>query len=106
MTFERRAACLLNGWRDTSLCGQAASAAITLWWRRCSGLFLAVSVSLATRASRLMSGGVIPARTGENVVTVVRMHPVMIRIESFRATSSFLVWVMRHQTGEAYSAAL
>ena len=37
---------------------------------------------------------------------VGRMHPEMIRIESFSATSSFLVWVLRHQTGEAYSAAL
>ena len=44
------------------------------------GLFLAVSVSLATRASRLMSGGVIPASTGKNVVSVGRMHPEMIRI--------------------------
>ena len=70
------------------------------------GVDLAVSVSLATRASRLMSGGVIPASTGKNVVSVGRMHPEMTRIESFSATSSFLVWVLRHQTGEAYSAAL
>ena len=70
----------------------AASAAITLWWRRCSQLFLAVAVIFATRASRLMSGGVNPAITGKNVVSVGRMHPVMIRIESFSATSSFLVW--------------
>ena len=62
--------------------------------------------SFATRASRLMTGGMIPASTGNNVVSVGRMHPEMIRIESFSATSSFLVWVLRHQTGEAYSAAL
>ena len=85
---------------------QAESAAITLWWRRCSELFLAFAVSFATRASRLMSAGVIPASTGKNVVSVGRMHPVMIHIESCSATPSFLVCVLRHQTGEAYSAAL
>ena len=53
---------------------------------------MAVTVSFATRASRLMSGGVIPASTGRNVVSVGRMHPVVIRIVSFSATSSFLVW--------------
>ena len=53
---------------------------------------MAVTVSFATRASRLMSGGVIPASTGRNVVSVGRMHPEVIRIVSFSATSSFLVW--------------
>ena len=67
---------------------------------------MAVTASFATRASRLMSGGVIPASTGGNVVSVGRMHPVIIRIVSFRATPSFLVWVLRHQAGDAYSAAL
>ena len=67
---------------------------------------MAVAVILATHASRLMSGGVIPASTGRNVVSVGRMHPVIIRIVSFSATSSFLVWVLRHQAGDAYSAAL
>ena len=69
-------------------------------------MFLAVAVSFATRASRLMSGGVIPVSTGRNVVSVGRMHPVIIRIVSFSAPSSFLVWVLRHQAGDAYSAAL
>ncbi len=69
-------------------------------------MFLAVAVILATHASRLMSGGVIPASTGRNVVSVGLMHPVIIRIVSFSATSSFLVWVLRHQAGDAYSAAL
>ena len=54
----------------------------------------------------LMSGGVIPASTGRNVVSVGLMHPVIIRIVSFSATSSFLVLVLRHQAGDAYSAAL
>ena len=53
-----------------------------------------------------MSGGVIPASTGRNVVSVGLMHPVIIRIVSFSAMSSFLVWVLRHQAGDAYSAAL
>ena len=69
-------------------------------------LFLAVTASFATRASRLMSGGVIPASTGRNVVSVGCMHPVIIHIVSFSATSRFLVWVLRHQAGDAYSAAL
>ena len=70
------------------------------------GVVLGGLSNLATRASRMMSGGEIPASTGKNVVSVGRMHPEMIRIESFSATSSFLVWVLPHQTGEAYSAAL
>ena len=41
-------------------------------------LFLAVAVSFATRASRLMSGGVIPVSSGKNVVSVGRMHPVQL----------------------------
>ena len=84
----------------------AASGAVTLWWSRCSELFLAVTVSFATCSSCLMSGGMIPASTGKNMVSVGRMHPVIIRILSFSATSSFLVWVLRHQSGDAYSAAL
>ena len=32
--------------------------------------------------------------------------PVIIIIVSFSATSSFLAWVLRHQAGDAYSAAL
>ena len=71
-------------------------------------LFLTVAVSFATRASRLTSRGSIPASTDRDVVSVGRMHPVIIRIVSFSATSNFLVWVhvLRHQTGDAYSAAL
>ena len=79
--------------------------AVTLWGSRWSELFLAVTVRFATRASRLMSGGVIPASTGRNVVFFGRMHPVIIRIVSFSATFSFLVWVLRHQAGDANSAA-
>ena len=69
-------------------------------------MFLAVEVIFATHASRLMSGGVIPAIIGRNVVSVGRIHPVIIRIVSFNATSSFLVWVLRRQAGGTYSAAL
>ena len=106
LSLESRTACLLNGRHDTSLFGQAASPAVTLWWSRLSELFLGVTVIFATRASRLMSGGVIPATTGRNVVSVGRMHPVIIRIVSYSATSSFLVLVLRHQAGDACSAAL
>ena len=41
--------------------------------------FLAVTVTFGTRSSRLMSGGVIPAGTGRNVVSVGCMHPLIIR---------------------------
>ena len=44
----------------------------------------------------------IPASTGRNVVSVGIMHPVIIRIVSFSATSSFLVWVLRHQAGTVH----
>ena len=50
--------------------------------------------------------GVIPASTGRNVVSVGRMHPVIIRIVSFSAAPSFLVWALRHKAGDANSAAL
>ena len=59
-----------------------------------------------TRASCLMSGGAIPASICRNVVSVGLMHPVIIRIVSFSTMSSFVVWVLRHQPGDAYSAAL
>ena len=60
----------------------------------------------ATRASRLMSGGMIPASTGRKVVSVGRMHPVIIRIQCNVQLSTILVWVLQHQAGDAYSAAL
>ena len=106
LSSERRAVCLLNGRRDTIICWQDGTAAISLWWRRWSELFLVAAVIFATRASRLMSGGVIPASTGMDMVSVGCTHPVIIRIVSFSATSSFLVWVLRHQTDDANSAAL
>ena len=40
-------------------------------------------VIFATLSSRMMSGGVIPASTDRTVVSVGRMHPVIIRIVSF-----------------------
>ena len=68
--------------------GRLHRRSLPMWWRRWSGLFLAVAFIIATRASRLMSGGMIPASTGRNVVSVGRMHPVIISIVSF----SCLVW--------------
>ena len=59
------------------------------------GLSIAIFVRRATCDSRRMSGGTIPARTGRNVVSVGRIQPVMIRIESYRPTSSFPVWALR-----------
>ena len=37
------------------------------------------------RHTCLMPGGAIPASTGRNVVSVGRMHPVIIRLVSFSA---------------------
>ena len=51
-------------------------------------------------------GGGIPANTGRHSVGVGWRHPVMMRIVSLRATSNFLVCLLRHQAGTAYSAAL
>ena len=68
LALEKRAACLVNGRQDTSLCGQASPWAHVL---------------------HALPSGAIPASTGRNVVSVGRTHPVIIRIVSFSATSSF-----------------
>ena len=52
----------------------------------------------------LMSGGGMPARTGSIWTGVGFIAPEMVRRASFSATSSFLVWRLWHQAGEAYSA--
>jgi len=44
--------------------------------------------------------------TGKSSLRVGFRHPEMMRNVSFNATSSFLVWVLLHQAGAAYSAAL
>ena len=58
------------------------------------------------RFSRRSIGGAIPARTGRRYVGVGRRHPVMRRRVSFKAQSSFLVWVLLHHAFAAYSAVL
>ena len=51
-------------------------------------------------------GGGIPARTGRHLVGVGWRHPVMIRMVLLRATSNFLVCLLRHKAGAVYPAAL
>ena len=50
--------------------------------------------------------GGMPESTGKSSLHVGFRHPEMMRIASFNATSSFLVWVLWHQAGAAYSTAL
>lgn len=76
------------------------------WWRRWCWSLMAAVIRLIVRESRRMSGGAMPDRMGRNKFSVGRMQPVMMRIVSFRLTSSFFVWALRHHTGDAYSAAL
>ena len=45
---------------------------------------LVAVVNLAICATRLISGGVIPASTGRNIVSVYLIHPVIICNKSFR----------------------
>ena len=61
------------------------------------------SVRLAT--ALLMSDGEIPASMGRLLVLVGFRQPVIIRQVSISVVFSFLVWVERSHTGQAYSAA-
>ena len=91
-SVSRRAACRENGLRDLSRWALVFVAADeTRQWRRWCWFSVAAVVRLITRESRRMSEGVMPARTGRNVVSVGRMQPVMMRIVSFRLMSSFFV---------------
>ena len=63
----------------------------------------ALSVRLAT--ALLMSDGEIPASMGRLLVLVGFRQSVIIRQVSFSVAFSFLVWVERSHTGQAYSAA-
>jgi len=51
-------------------------------------------------------GGAMPSKIGNSPGEVGRKRPVIRRSLSCSARSSFLLWELRHQTGEAYSAAL
>ena len=58
--------------------------------------------SLCTR----VAGAAMPESTGRNSVGVGLRQPMMILRVSLSAVSTFFVCVLRHQTGEAYSAVL
>ena len=62
------------------------------------------NLALSSTIRRL--GGGIPASTGKHPVGVGWRHPVLIRMVSLRATSNFLICLLRHQAGATYSAAL
>jgi len=64
------------------------------------------SASLKVECSLRRWAGGIPVSTGKSSLRVGFRHPEMMRIVSFNAASSFLVWVLRQQVGAAYSAAL
>jgi len=64
------------------------------------------SASLKVESSLRRWAGEITESNGESSLRFGFRHPDMMRNVSFNATSSFLVWVLRHQAGAAYSAAL
>jgi len=64
------------------------------------------SASLKVECSLRRWAGGMPVSTGKNSLRVGFRPPEMMCIVSFNAASSFLVWVLRHQAGAAYSAAL
>ena len=98
----------MKGRRDSSRClGKELSGVEGM--RECKGwcleaITLLTNLEVSSTLSRL--GGGIPASTGRHSIGVGWRHPVMIRIVSLRATSNFLVCLLRHQAGAAYSAAL
>ena len=51
-------------------------------------------------------GGATPDSTGRKAIGVDCRHLVIICMMSYKATSSFVVCVLLHHTGAAYSAAL
>ena len=73
-------------------------------WRRWDSLISALRARASVAASRLISAGAIPARTGSWLVGVARRHPETVRSAVLRAASSFLAWGLRLQTGAQYSA--
>jgi len=74
--------------------------------RGCLFLNAAWHPSLHVSCSLRRFGGAMPARISNSPVGVGRKHPVIRRSVSFSATSRFLLWQQRHQTGAAYTAAL
>jgi len=64
------------------------------------------SASLKVEYSLRRWAGGMPESTGKCSLRVGFRHPEMMRNVSLNATSRFLVWVLRHQAGAAYSAAL
>ena len=86
---------------DLSLVGTVGPC--NIWWRGWSGFF-ALVCRFTQRLFLLMLGGGIPERQGKRLSGVVRRQPVMVRIASFKGTSTLCVCVLRHQAGALYSA--
>ena len=80
-----------------------------LWkrlWRGWLVFSCAWRASLNVECSLRRWAGEMPESTGKNSLRVGFRDPEMLRNVSFNATSSFFVWVLRHQAGAACSAAL
>ena len=107
----------------TISCGGTEDTSWWAWWvsgRRDLSLFRWVEFSMAScsrwscwharrpntrvAASRLRTGGAISASTGSWSTWVGRKHPVMVRREALRPTSTKRVWLLLHHTGAHYSA--
>jgi len=80
-----------------------------LWTRVRRGWLVFISAwcaSLKVKCSLRRWASGMPESTGKSSLLVGFRHPEMMRNVLFNATSSFSVWVLRHQAGAAYSAAL
>ena len=108
LKFEllRVAACREKGRRDRRRWRPRSCGLVGILCRGWPSLTRDLFVSLFVRFSRRSLGGAIPARTGRRSVGVGRRHPMMRRRVSFKAQSSFLVWVLLHHACAAYSAVL
>ena len=86
---------------DLSLIGTVGPC--NIWWRGWSG-FSALVCRCTPRLFLLMLGGRIPERRGKRLSGVARRQPVMVRIDSFKGTSTLCACTLRHQAGAQYSA--
>ena len=96
-------------WKGRRECRRCVPRNCTLWtrvWRGWLVFICAWSASLKLVCFLRRWAGGMPVSTGKRSLRVGFRHPEMMRNVSFNATPSCLVWVLRHQAGAAYSAAL
>jgi len=92
--------------RECRRCVPRNCALWTRTWRGWLVFSCACSASLNVECSMRKWAGGMPESTGKHTLRVGFRHPEMMSNLSFNATSSFFVWVLRNQAGDAYSAAL